>query len=243
VQSASPAVDFQFARTDEDYRKVLLLRQKAYTAAGKVSPGTALEELADIYDARARLVMGVFQDRVVCTCRLVYNEFEDRMEQEAYVDWPLDQPRRDDIVEIMRACTDPEFRGSDLLLMMFRFVALSVVQSKRRYIVLSATEDMRKLYDNIGFSYVGVSYPLEALNNTEHFVYIADVPKAMSGKNVHPLYWSFLWGDVSKHMLDQQYLKFDPFGSMRMAILRLIGPLGPLLRRFSRQPVKARRAS
>ena len=236
VKTAGASIDFRYSRTKEDYEAVLELRRQAYVIAGKADSDIKKEELSDIFDSRSRIIMGIYQGKLVATCRLVFNQIEDEMEQEGYITWPKELPRRDEVVEVMRACTHPDFRGADLLPQMFRFIALTVVQSKRQYIVQSTTKDLCGLYEKIGFQATGHKFPLPALNNTIHHVYIANVPHAISGKGVHPLYWNFIWGDVAKFMTANDFIEVDPFRSIRMSILRMLGPLAELLNNFKKKP-------
>lgn len=230
VSNVSEAVHFTYVRTKEDYDKVLALRFMAYKEAGKVKPEATVQDMADEYDSRSRIVMGVYKGEVVCSARLIFNQFDDQMEQERFVKWPGNLPRRDEMVEIMRACTRPDFRGSDLLISMFKFIAIAVAQSKRKWIVICATQNMAPLYQRIGFSDVGLTYEHKGLNNLRHDILLANVPDAMMGKTVGPIEWNIIWSGVSSYLQQYDLLELDPATNLRLGVYRLLAPLARAVR-------------
>ncbi len=237
----SKAVDYTFVKTEEEFQKALELRRLSYLHEGKISLQTNASDLTDIYDTRSRIVIGRYQGKIVCTARLTFNEIDERMEQEEFMEWSTDLPRRDKVVEIMRACTHPEFRGSDLLMGMFQFIALTVVQSRRPWIVINTTEKFKPLYQKIGFTETGHSYKVEMFNNLEHKVMIANVPEAMSGMNVNPIVWNLVWEEVSRYMENYGLLKPDSFRKVRMGVYRLLAPLAQLVYKYWLKPKKRKR--
>lgn len=234
VPSIANAVSFSYVRTKEDYDQVLELRLRAYRGAGKVSPDTKAEDMADAYDARSRIVIGKFKGKIVCSARLIFNQFEDKMEQEAFVKWPDNLPRRDEMVEVTRACTMPEFRRSDLLLSMFRFMVLTVAQSKRKWIVICATDQISSFYEKIGFADVGISYNHTKLNGLKHNIMVANVPDAMAGKTVDLVTWNVVWSDVSGYMENYGILEMDPMTNIRLMIYRIMAPVANLAYRIGK---------
>ena len=237
----SKAVDYSFVKTEDEFQEVLELRKLSYLHENKIAPGTNASQLTDIYDSRSRIVIGRYQGKIICTARLTFNEIDERMEQEEYMDWSTEMPRRDRVVEIMRACTHPEYRGSDLLMGMFQFIALTVVQSKRPWIVINTTAKFEPLYRKIGFTETGHSYKVEMFNNLEHKVMIANVPNAMSGLNVNPIVWNLIWEEVSRYMENYGLLKPDSFRKVRMGAFRLLAPVARFVHRYWLKPRKRQR--
>lgn len=240
IRSVSIAADFQFVRSEEDYKEVLQLRHKAYSAAGKIDPSSRPEDRSDIFDSRSRIVIGRYKGKVVASCRMIFSQAEDIMEQEQFVTFPADFPRRDEVVEITRACTDPDFRGSDLLMAMCRFVALTVVQSKRNWIVICATDEMIPVYQRMGYKTTNLAYNHTALGNLKHTVMYGNVPEALTGKGMNPIYWNLLWGDVSKYMLNYGIIQGDPLAMARVAFYRLFGPISHFIARAFQLRAKKR---
>ncbi len=232
VNKVSDSVNFTYVRTKEDYDKVLELRFLSYKDAGKLKDGATIQDMADEYDSRARIVVGTYKGQVVSSARLIFNQFDDTMEQERFVKWPSHLPRRDEMVEIMRACTRPDFRGSDLLIAMFKFIAIAVAQSKRKWIIICATKNMAPLYTRIGFHEVGLTYEHAGLNNLKHDILLANVPDAMMGKTVGPIEWNIVWSGVSNYLQQYDLLELDPATNLRLGVYRLLTPVAKIIRYF-----------
>ncbi len=237
-RSLGSSVEFSFVRTLEDYQQVLELRRLAYRAAGKIPEDFGASDMADIYDTRSRIVIGKHRGKVVASSGLVFNEYHDRMEIEENVEWPPLLPRRDEMVESIRTCTHPSFRGSDLLMAMFQFIAITVAQSKRRYIVIGCTHDLVGLYSRIGMERQKIEYRHSKLVDSPHTVMLGDIPKAMSGATVNPLFWNAVWAPTTKYMVDTQILELTQADRARMNLYRLFGPISLLLQRRMKRPRK-----
>jgi hypothetical protein len=226
----SYGVDFYNLKTEEDYRSVLELRLMAHLADGNVSEGTAAEDLADIYDARARIVIGKFRGKTVATARIRYNELEEPLEHEAHLVWPSSLPRRDQIIEISRVATHPGFRRGDLLAALFRFVYMNVAFGDRPWGVISCLDHMVPFYEKIGFRPTDLKHtepqwkPDRLLN-----IMIANMYDLMLGKGVNPIYWNFMWRDVADYCSAHGMIKPTGTDRARLLIYKAIGPISGLV--------------
>ena len=237
-RSIGSSVEFSFVRTIEDYQQVLELRLVAYRTAQKIPAHFSTSNMADIYDTRSRIVIGKHKGKVVASAGLVFNEYHDRMEIEENVQWPTLLPRRDEMVEVIRNCTHPSYRGSDLLMAMFQFIAITVTQSKRRYVVIGCTPDLVGLYSRIGLERQDIEYRHSKLEDSPHTVMLGDIPKAMSGATVNPLFWNAVWAPITQYMLDTQILELTPADRARMNVYRLFAPISLLLQQRMKRPRK-----
>lgn len=219
------SVEFRYVRTKEEYEAVLELRKKAYGEAGKLADES---DVADVYDARSRIIIGVYKGKIVASTRLIFNEFSDEMEHESFVKFDSTIPRRDEICEITRVCTHPDFRGADLLPNLLRFVAISVAQSGRRYILGCATDKLLGMYIRIGFKKTGFQFEHKALNNISHTIFLCDVVKVAVGEGVSPIVWNVLWRDVVRYIRDNKVIDFDPISNIRIGIYSLFLPLAKI---------------
>ncbi len=235
IDRVAEAVQFSYVRTKEEYEEVLALRYAAYHSAGKLKDGASIKDMADEFDARARIVIGKHKGEIVATSRLIFNQFEEKMEQERFVKWPSDLPRRDEMVEIMRACTRPDFRKSDLLISMFKFIAITVAQSRRRWIIICAADEMMPLYKKIGFHEVGMQYLHSGLNNLKHNILLANVTDAIEGKTVGALTWNIVWSDVSSYLQDYGIIQPEPLTNVRLAMYRILKPVAKFLYSFKKR--------
>ncbi len=238
VSKTNRAVDFRFVRTADEYNEVLELRKMSYLSSGKLKEDATVDDVADIYDSRARIVIGLYRGQVVASARLVFNELDDKMEHEEFVDFPSEFPRRDEICEITRICTHNDFRGSSLLLDLFRYVGLTVVQSKRKYILGCATDELLPLYKNIGFGITKISYEYASLNNIKHTIFIGDVLRGLTGEGISPIYWNIVWGELYDYLDDHSYVSANPVAALRVAFYKLFGPISFYLHRTKKKKTK-----
>lgn len=229
IHKVSNSVSYSYVRSKEEFDEVLKLRFEAYKYAGKVEEGKTYLDMTDHFDAKSRIIIGRYKSEIICTARMIFHQVGESMEQENFVKWPADQPRPDEVVEIMRACTRPDFRGSDLLVGMFKYMAVTVAQAKKSWIVICATEEMIKFYQNIGFKQLGLSYKHAALNNRIHHVMIANFLDGMAGRTVGPIYWNLVWADSVEYLSQFGIIEVDPFMQIRMTIYKWFSPIAKFL--------------
>lgn len=235
--SVARAVSYSFVRTSEELEEVLALRHATYTAAGKDSD----DFQADPYDARSKIVIGKYRGKIVASCRIFFPEESDLLEQEQYVKLPSSIGRKDQIAEIMRVCTHPDFRRGDLLISLFHFLAVTCVQAKR-YIVLGCAEPhLLKVYTDIGFQDIGVEYVHKGLGNTKHRAFLADARERIQGRGVNPLIWNVVWKDTERYLSQTGMLASTPQTITRTSIYRLLGPISKVMRARMSKPRKKQR--
>ncbi len=194
VRSSSRALDFGAVRTEEEYREVLALRRLAYLRAGKAGPEVRDEDMADALDARSRILVAKYRGRIVACVRLLFPPTPDSpLKHEDYLALPPGTPPRDEIVELSKFCTHPEFRGSDLFYTLVKHCALTTLQSGRRYAVMSCTDELVKPYGRVGFRKLGASYVHPGMK-LEHHLMMAEVARVVSGKHVNPVIWNLMGG-------------------------------------------------
>ena len=244
VEQIAKGVEFKYVRTKAEFEQVLELRKLAYGAAGKLA---SEEDVTDIYDARARIIIGLFRGKVVASTRLIFNEIDQQMEHEQFVTFDSTIPNRDQICEITRVCTHPDFRGADLLAGLLKFISITVAQSGRYYILGCSTDSLLPMYMKMGFQNLGIKFTHGSLNNVEHTIFMCDVRNVMIGRGVGPIVWNVLWSDASKYMDENQILKFDPASNVRIGVYRLLRPIALLamnwmkVRRKSKSRFKKKR--
>lgn len=224
-ETISETVNYTYVKTKEEFEEVLKLRYLSYKEAGKVEEGKTYMDMSDQYDAKSRIVIGKLKGEIICSARIIFHQLGDKLEQEQFVQWPVDMPRQDEVVEIMRACTKPGFRGSDLLLGMFKFMSITVAQAKKNWIVICATNEMVPFYSKIGFKNIGLSYLHKKLNNIEHHIMVANFIDGMSGKSVNPIYWNIVWSDSVDYMSEYDLINLDPLMQIRVSFYKWFKPL------------------
>ena len=236
IPSSMGKASIFFVRTQEEYEQVLSLRTGAYGDAGKLPQGSQPEYMADAYDAKSKIIVGKYRGKVVSSARMYFPEYGDVFEQEEFVSWPLTLGRRDEAVEVMRVCTHQDFRRSDLLFSLLRFMAVTAIQAKRYKIVGCATDNLLPLYEKVGLKNTGLSYELPALNNIRHWMIVGDARRCVLGTDVGPILWNVLWSDTADYLVENQLLNLDLLTKIRLIIYRAMGPLAHVLRRRAQKP-------
>ena len=226
VRSSSRAMDFGAVRSEEEYREVLALRRLAYVHAGKAGPEATDEQMADALDARSRILVAKYRGRIVATVRLLFPPTPDApLKHEDYVALPAGTPPRDEIVELSKFCTHPEFRGSDLFYTLVKHCALTTLQSARRFAVMSCTDEPVKAYGRSSASGPGrlLRPPDDGL---EHHLMMAEAARVVSGKHVNPVVWNLMGGwDLWSFATPLRRGAGEQALAARVAVWRLFGPL------------------
>ena len=237
--SLSRGVDFYFLKSEEDYLQVLELRLLAHKFEGTIRDDSVTPaDMGDINDARARILIGKYRDRVVVTGRVRFNDLSTPLEHEAYVDLPNDFPRRDQIQEVSRLCTHPDFRQSDLLASFFHFVCSSSLSEDRPWYLMGCWERMIPFYNKIGFRETGLSHG-EQLWNQDQSILLGNAVDAMLGRSTHPLYWNLIWRQVSDYTIKNRIVIPTRMDKVRLFTLRLLAPIAQLLFWYRRKPRKS----
>lgn len=226
VEKISGGIEYKYVRTKDEYNEVLELRKLAYGEAGKLARES---DVSDVYDSRARIIIGINKGKVVASTRLIFNEIQDQMEHEQFVSFDSRVPSKDQICEITRVCTHPDFRGADLLIGLMKFASLTVAQSGRRYVLGCATEKLLPMYLKMGFRSLNIDFTHESLNNTRHTVFMCDITEVAVGKGINPIAWNILWSDVVQYISTNQIMRFDPANNVRIGIYNFFKPVAQFM--------------
>ena len=221
-KKASLGVDFYNLKTEEDYRGVLDLRHLAHSADDNLREGALPWDLADLNDAKARIIVGKFRGKIIATSRVRFPAIDEHTD----LPWSKSLPRKDHVIEVSRVATHPEFRRNDVLAALFRYSYLSVVQSERPWVVISCLDGMVGFYGRLGFREAGLRY-LEPHWREDRVlnVMIANVYEIIVGRDVAPVYWYSVWRDLSDQYASQKLIEVSSFDYARMALYRVIGVL------------------
>lgn len=206
---ASRWLDFSYAKSEEEFREVLNLRFESYQKANKLNAGVRPEDMTDEFDARARILIAKHKGRVIGSLRAMFHEEGDKTEHDQYLQFPPNFPKKSQYIEATRVCTDPNFRGSDILYVLLAHLLLTAIKSSRRYIVGCAAGSLIKFYEKCGYQVAkGIPpFRIEALNNVEHRLIYMDTHQVALGKGISTDAWIQLYGDVVDFMLEQELIQ------------------------------------
>jgi hypothetical protein len=169
----------------------------------------------------------------------MFHDPEDPTEHEQFIKLPDKFPRKDEMVEVTRVCTHPAYRGADLFYALVKHLILTIAQSKRRWLLGSATSKLMPLYRKIGCTGTGLLYEHKDLAGEQHEILLGDVPKMLAGVGVGPVLWNELYADVCDYLRDQDTLEFDPMLNLRMKTYKVLAPLTRFVSRGIRNPKRS----
>ncbi len=159
----------------------------------KATPDATPEQMGDAHDARSRIVTARWNGKLVGSIRVTFPRSEaDRLRHEDYCELPRTLPPRTELVEMSKACTHPEFRGSDLFYSIVKHAAVVTIQSRRRYILMSCTDQLFPIYRKLGLRDLGISY-VHASMGLRHRVMLGDVASMAAG-GMNPVVWNLAIG-------------------------------------------------
>jgi len=231
-KKATRPIERAFVTDERTFREALNLRKLAYEAEGKTHFQQGVPELSDLYDARSRILVCRTAGRAVATARLAFPQYGDRTEHEEYISWPSGFPRRDQIVEVTRACTHPEFRRGGVFFSLLRSIVVTAMQAGRPWVVTSSTEDLVSMYDWIGLKPCGLAYIHTGLNNLPHQVLIANIPAALTGASVSAGAWYAVWKDALPYLEGLNESRISPIRSVFYSTFGAVSAFVNSWRRF-----------
>ncbi len=237
VKSISSALEYTWVKTSQDYKDVLQLRKEAYIGVNKLSPNAKNEDIADIFDARSRILMVKYRSSLIASLRIIFHEPEDRLEHEEFIKLPKNFPRKDQMIEVTRICTHPSYRGADLLYSLIKQVSLIAIQSDRKWIVGSATKELTSLYVKMGYrSYSKLKFKHKNLGSSDHFILLGNMPNILSGQGMSPHFWNYLYSDLVDFAVKKGMLNFSPVMNIRMNLYKMLLPISRFLFRHAKKP-------
>jgi len=239
-KSLVAGLEYTFVKTEKEFLETLQLRHSANRVAQKIPAEFDAKEMSDIYDARSRIINWTYREQCVGTVRTTFCEQDETLELEQFLPLPSYFPRRDEIAEVGRAATHPDYRRGDLFYNLLQRVALLCLQANRTFILISTTEELLTLYRKIGFTestltYVHPLYP----SKTQHVLY-ADVKKTLAAQGVGFFAWNLLWKDLANHVIEIGLYEPADLRTSKSRIYGYLSPLTFLSKLFMKRPRKSK---
>jgi predicted GNAT family N-acyltransferase len=226
-------VDFSFVRTQQEYVQVTKLRSEAFQSVDGLGVVSSPEDMADVFDARSRIIIAKYRDKVIATLRVCFHGPEDLFEEEQYITFPSHFPRKDDMIEASRAATHRDYRGVDLFHNMMRFMMLTTLQSGRRYIIQSTYAALVPIYERIGFTHTGLHVPHPVFPGEKLHLLLGDargVAEGQSGKKFTFLYYL---PHIDRYLRNDATVKL---GWVARNQMRIYKHSAPLMRIYAKLP-------
>ena len=217
--------DFSYVKTSDEYNDVLALRYSAYKAANKLSPDKRVQDMADEFDARARILIVKHRGKTIGSLRAMFHSDSDLTDHGRYVSFPADFPKNAEMIECSRICTDPEFRGSDLFSELLAHLVLTAIKSGRRYVLGGAAGTLVPVYERYGFKKVGITYKNESLAGVEHQLILMDTHEVALGISVSMKAWIRVYSSVVDYLMDKEFIFPSGAQLIRINLWKAIGKI------------------
>lgn len=223
-------LDFSYVKTQEEYNAVLALRFRAYTSSGKTKSGATERDMADEFDARARILIVKHAGRVIGSVRVIFHEDADTLSYGRYFDIPPEGlPERSKYAEASRMCIDPEYRGgADIFYHLAEHMVLTTVKSGRQFIVGGATNQLLGKWEACGFKRLGINYTSKDIAGISHELILLDTHRVALGKGIDLKLWNRVFGRLVVYMLDNRIVSPSPFDLIRINSIRAFAKIGIL---------------
>jgi predicted GNAT family N-acyltransferase/nitrogen regulatory protein PII-like uncharacterized protein len=207
LKNTSKVFDFSYVKTPEEFREVCELRLTAYQAANKVKESATADDMKDIFDDRARILIVKHSGKIVGSVRIMFHNEGSQLSYGRYFDTPPeDLPPRDQYAETSRMCTDPSFRGGDIFYQLVEHMVLTTVKSGRRYLVGGATKELVPLWEKCGFKKIGVPYSSKDLGGIQHEMIVMDSYAVALGKGVSRKLWKQSFNQLVNYIIEQELI-------------------------------------
>ncbi len=115
-------------------------------------------------------------------------------------------------------------------------IAIVALLAQRDWVLISTTPELVGMYKRLGFSETGLTYEHELYPGKTQVVLIINVPQAVMGIGVGPIYWNVIWTGVSKYLGENGRI----VPSTKAKVFSLMAPLAEWMRYFSRHPRRKR---
>ena len=221
--SVARGVDFYFLRSKQDHAEVLKLRLAAHRQFGNLScSDVRAEDLDDPVDDSARILIGKHSGRTVASARLRFLRRDQPLPMQAHIHCSEALPPHDQMVEVSRACTDPEYRRGNLFANVVHQLFVSSIPAGRPYILLVSLPNLLSFYKSIGCKQLGPTQRDEFWNGEQHLMLINAVNVCL-GRDVGPAVWNLMFREPYDYLLEQGALHPALLDRIRLACYRGVG--------------------
>lgn len=208
VAEMEKAYIFRSAQSQEEFERILQLRLHAAQADGRWKGETDHRKMSDSWDKHARQIYGEVNGRVVASARIVFNN--GLRERSEHVGYGVEIPEwlwEEGFVEGSRVCTDPDFRGSDLLINLIQRMSIIVTQTGYRYLLMNCEDSLIPIYrKTVGVFSLEKKFHTEFMQDKPLNLLCVDFKSMQLGLNQSPSTW-VINAPVGDHLLERGRLK------------------------------------
>ncbi len=147
--------------------------------------------MTDEWDRHARHLICELNGKIIAAGRIVYNNgIRTRSE---HVSYKVDVPEwlwKQGFVESSRVCTDPEYRGSELFVLMLQQIGRVIAQSGFRYLLMNCADSLVPIYKKtVGVRSLGHRFYTPFMKDKALNLLYLDIRWLHLGFNFNPTTW------------------------------------------------------
>ena len=233
-RSISTSITFSYVKTEAEFIEVLKLRKLANERAEKIESTVDLASLTDSYDSKSRIVIAKHRGKLVGTMRACFFESDERLELESFTDLPDVYPRRDQLIEVSRAATHPDYRKADLWYSMVQQISIAAMYAGRPFAVISTTKELTQMYSTLGFVLSRLEYKNPLYPKHTQYVMHIDLKAVLKGQGVGPLAWNTVWRDIADYALRHDIYSSTEISNTRTRLYRLVSAPANFIKAFAK---------
>lgn len=195
----------------EEYIKVLELRRLCYSSVNKAKLTDSLDKFSSELDKISRIIALYHNEEIIASATMTFpNNEEVLLDTESPLEggYPESFPNKIDCIEISRLCIDPDYRLTNGIVKIYKYICKIFLSSNRRYLVTSADQELLKSYIKIGFKKTDLVYEHKVFKNLPHRIILYDIKNVYDGKTTGFLVWLYLWAPllVGKNISSINYI-------------------------------------
>jgi hypothetical protein len=212
VADIEKAFIFRNASQPEELNRILNLRLQAAQADGRWLGETSLNKMLDPWDRYARQLYCETNGKTVGAGRIVFNNgLQERSEHVSYGANIPDWLWQEGFVESSRLCTDPDFRGADIFLLMLQHISRVITQSGYRYLLLNCVDSLVPVYKKaVGVKDLNQRFHTEFMQDRALNLLYIDIRALQVGLNMQHSSW-IISEKVGSQLIDQGQIKLNFF--------------------------------
>ncbi len=221
--SVARGVDFYFLRSKQDHADVLNLRLTAHRQFGNFRKSDVrADDLDDEADDSARILIGKHKGRTVASARFRFIQKDQPLIMQAHIHCEGGLPPREQIVEVSRACTDPEYRRGNLFANVVHQLFVSAIPAGRHFVLLVSLPNLLDFYRSIGCRELGLTQYDEFWNGEQHLLLMNAVHVCL-GRDVGPVVWNLMFREPYEYLLERGAIYPSTLDRLRLLAYRGIG--------------------
>lgn len=184
------------------FRAALDVRLVGNRNFGRLTDVRDGHDVADHLDPYSVNFVAQLGDKTLGTGRMVINSGDrSRSEIEAETDGLPDWVWDGGFVEVSRMAVHPDYRGSGVLVALFREIARLAFQLDCRYLALDAIEKLVPIYERVGATRLPIVKKHPYSKETVH-VMVIDVGAQLGRVDHRSPSWQYVFGPVLRHHVD-----------------------------------------